>query len=121
MAVRSYRDLEVWQVAMDLAEQCYRVTKGFPREEMFGMTDQIRRAAASVPANIAEGQGRQYTREFLNHLSIARGSLKELETHVLLSHRVGLVKEEDLEALMSKCDRISQMLTRLRQSLQQKT
>ena len=120
MTVQSYRELEVWKVAMDLAAECYRVTKTLPKDELFGMTSQIRRSAASIPANIAEGQGRQHTKEFLNHLSIARGSLKELETHLLLCQRVGLLKEADLPALMRLCDRISQMLSRLRQSLERK-
>jgi four helix bundle protein len=92
MAVQSYRELEVWQVAMSLAEECYKVTKGFPKDELFGMTSQIRRAAASIPANIAEGQGREHTKEFMNHLSIARGSLKELETHLILAQRVSFVE-----------------------------
>ena len=119
MAVQSYRELEVWNVAMDMAAECYRVTRAFPKEELFGMTSQIRRAAASIPANIAEGQGRDHTKEFLNHLSIARGSLKELETHLLLCQRVGLLAETGLP-LMKLCERISQMLSRLRQSLEQK-
>lgn len=120
MSVQSYRDLEVWKVAMDLAAECYRATKTFPKDELFGMTSQIRRAAASIPANIAEGQGREHTKEFLNHLSIARGSLKELETHLLLCQRVALLKKTDLPALMTLCDRISQMLARLRQALERK-
>ncbi len=120
MTVQSYQELEVWKVAMDLATECYRVTKAFPRDKLFGMTGQIRRSAASIPANIAEGQGREHTKEFLSHLSIARGSLKELETHLLLSQRVGLLKEADLPPLMTLCDRISQMLSRLRQALERK-
>jgi four helix bundle protein len=120
MAVQTFRDLDVWKLAMDLAAECYRVTKRFPKDELFGMTSQIRRSAASIPANIAEGQGRDHTKEFLNHLSIARGSLKELETHLLLSQRVGLMKETDLTPLLTLCDRISQMLSRLRQALQRK-
>jgi four helix bundle protein len=92
MALQSYQELSVWQKAMFLAEACYRITWEFPREEMFGLTSQIRRAAVSIPANIAEGQGRQYTKEFLRHLSIARGSLEELETHLILTYRVGLLK-----------------------------
>src|SRR5262245_1773096 len=93
MKVQSYRELEVWKLSMDLAEECFRMTKGFPKEELFGLTSQIRRAAASIPANIAEVQGREHTKEFLHHLSVARGSLMELETHVLLSQRVGLLDE----------------------------
>ena len=120
MAVQSYRDLEVWKVAMDLAAECYRATKPFPKDELFGMTSQIRRAAASIPANIAEGQGREHTKEFLHHMSIARGSLMELQTHLLLSHRVGLLKEADLAPLMLLCERISQMVSRLRQALERK-
>jgi four helix bundle protein len=120
MSVHSYRELEVWEVAMELAAGCYCVTKKYPREEMFGLTSQIRRAATSIPANIAEGQGREHTKEFLNHLSIARGSLKELETHLLLSEQVGLLQKSDLQPLMNLCDRISQMLSRLRQSLKQR-
>ena len=77
MAVQSYQELEVWKVAMDLATECYRVTKAFPKDELFGMTSQIRRSAASIPANIAEGQGREHTKEFLSYVSIARGSLVE--------------------------------------------
>ncbi|MGA2032457.1 MAG: four helix bundle protein [Thermoguttaceae bacterium] len=120
MGVQSYRELEVWTLAMDPAAECYRVTKSFPRGELFGMTSQIRRAAASIPANIAEGQGRDHTKEFLNHLSIARGSLKELETHLLLCQKVALLKEADLPPLMTLCERISQMLSRLRQALERK-
>lgn len=69
--VKSYRELEVWRRAMTLAEECYRITRTFPKDELFGMTSQIRRAAASIPANLAEGQGRQHTKEFLNFISIA--------------------------------------------------
>ena len=73
MALQSYRDLDVRQKAMSLAEECYRLTREFPREELFGLTSQIRRAAVSITANIAKGQGRYPTEEFLHHLSIARG------------------------------------------------
>src|SRR4051795_8853101 len=120
MAVQTFRDLEVWQLAMDLAAECYRITKTFPRDELFGMTSQIRRSAASIPANIAEGQGRQHTKEFLNHLSIARGSLMELQTHLFLAHRVGLLSENNLAPLLTPCERVSQMISRLRQALERK-
>ncbi len=117
MAVQSYRELKVWQAAMRLAQECYHVTKKFPREEMFGLTSQIRRSAASVPANIAEGQGRQSTKEFLNFLSMARGSLMEVETHLELSHRVGLIPKPALDKLLSLTNEISRMLNGLRTSL----
>jgi four helix bundle protein len=117
MMVQSYRDLKVWQVAMNLAEECYLATRQFPREEQFGLTSQIRRAAASVPANIAEGQGRRSTKEFLQHLSIARGSLMELETHLLLSQRVGLIDQPLLDRLLTMAEEISRMLSGLRDAL----
>jgi len=120
VSVRTYRELKVWQAAMDLAEQCYLATKGFPKDELFGMTSQIRRAAASIPANMAEGQGRQHTKEFLNFVSTARGSLKELETHLILCQRVGLLKTQDMEALLKLADEISRMLSGLRRSLEAK-
>jgi four helix bundle protein len=120
MTVRQYRELKVWQSAMDLAECCYQATKGFPKDELFGMTNQIRRAAASIPANIAEGQGRQHTKEFLNFLGIVRGSLAELETHVLLSHRVGLLKESNTESILALADEIGRMLSGLRRSLERR-
>lgn len=120
MSVRSYRELNVWQIAMDLAEKCYLATRSFPKEERFGLTIQIRRAAASVPANIAEGQGRRHTKEFLNHLSVARGSLMELETHLLLSQRVGFLQPADLELLLALSDDIGRMLSGLRRTLEAK-
>src|SRR5215471_19054840 len=100
MSVQHYRQLIVWQKAMEVAEKCYQATRSFPKEEMFGMTSQIRRAATSVAANIAEGQGRHHTKEFLNHLSIARGSLLELETLLLLSQHVGLMAETTVSELL---------------------
>jgi four helix bundle protein len=115
-----YRDLVVWQVAMTLAEKCYAVTKSFPKDELFGMTAQIRRASASIPANIAEGRGRQGTAEFLRFLSVARGSLTELETHLILSQRVSLLPQPRLEELLVISDEISRMLTALRRSLRAK-
>jgi four helix bundle protein len=120
MTVQSYQELEVWKVAMELAEQCYKETRAFPKEEMFGLTCQIRRAAVSIAANIAEGQGRQHTKEFLHFLSAARGSLKELETHLILSQRVGLLAQGNAEPLLSLCDRVSRMLTALRRALEAK-
>jgi four helix bundle protein len=116
--VQHYRDLVVWQKAMNLAGVCYQVTKSFPKDELFGMTCQIRRAAVSVPANIAEGHGRAHTKEYMNHLSIARGSLAELETHLILSKDVGLLTDSDLDKCLSLADEISRMLAALRKSLE---
>lgn len=101
---------------MDLAEACYTETNTFPREEAFGMTSQIRRAAASIAANIAEGYGRETTGAFIQSLRVAQGSLKELETHLLLAERVRLSK--DLASLHVRCERVSKMLRNLIRSLQ---
>ncbi len=111
--IRSYRDLEVWKVAMDLAASCYALTREFPKEETFGMTSQIRRASASVPANIAEGYGRDGTGEYLQFLRIAQGSLKEIETHLLLSARVGLCPDEAVAPVLEVTDRLGRMLSGL--------
>ena len=120
MGIQSYRELEVWQLGMALAEECYRVTKDFPKEELFGITSQIRRAAASIPANIAEGQGREHTKEFLRHLSVARGSLLELETHVMLSQRIGLLDQAKATPILTQTERISRMLSGLRKALEKR-
>jgi four helix bundle protein len=118
MSVRHYRELLVWQKAMDLAEQCYVLTRAYPKEERYGLTSQIRRAASSIPANIPEGQARPHTREFLNFLGIARGSLAEVETFLLLSQRIGLMQQQQLDLLMSLTDEVSRMLAGLRRSLE---
>jgi four helix bundle protein len=120
MPVAHYRELIVWQKALDLAHECYVASKRFPREELFGFTSQIRRSASSIPANIAEGQGRQHTKEFLHFLSIARGSLMELETHLILCNRVELLPADTLEQLLGRCDEVSRMLSGLRQALELK-
>jgi four helix bundle protein len=89
MGVQSYRDLVAWQKAMDMVEAVYRATQTWPKDEVYGLTTQARRAAVSVPANIAEGQGRRGAAEMVHHLSMAGGSLHELETHLLIALRLG--------------------------------
>jgi len=118
MNVQSYKDLKVWQKSMDLAVRCYQITTQFPKEEQYGLTSQIRRAANSVPANIAEGHGRHHTKEFLHSLSIARGSLKELETHLILAQRISLLTSEQLDPLLAATEEISRMLSGLRSALE---
>jgi four helix bundle protein len=118
--IRSYRDLRVWQEAMDLAEACYRTTRDFPKEELYGITSQMRRAAVSAAANIAEGHGREGRGEFVQFLRVAQGSLKELETHVLLSHRVGLASKSIVHAVLDRCEAAGKMLRALIRSLQRK-
>ncbi len=121
MAASSYRELKVWQKAMDLAVRCYQVTRSFPSEERYALTSQICRAATSVPANIAEGQGRQATREFLHFLRIARGSLKELETHLILGQRIGLLPNEILQELLLLSEETSRMLAGLQNALRKRS
>ena len=89
MPVKSYQDLIAWRRAMELVVEVYEMTKGFPKDERFGLTNQVRRAAVSVPSNIAEGQGRGVGAEFAHHLRIAQGSLQEVETQVMLGQRLG--------------------------------
>jgi len=102
---------------MDLAVRIYETTRGFPSEERFGITSQMRRAATSIPANIAEGQGRRTTGEFLQLLGIARGSLAELETFLALSERLALVTKPESESLLNDCAEINKMLQALVKSL----
>jgi four helix bundle protein len=119
-SINSYRDLRVWQDAMTLAESCYRLTREFPRDELFGLTSQIRRAVGSVPANIAEGHGRENTGSFVQYLRISQGSLKELETHLLLAERVGILPVLDLQPILAQCESLGKMLRALIRSLQDK-
>lgn len=118
--ISSYKDLHVWQDAMTLAVHCYRLTKNFPKSELFGLTSQIRRAATSIPANIAEGHGRENTGSFVQFLRISQGSLKELETHLLLSVRIELAKPADVDALIERCESIGKRLRSLIRTLQDK-
>ena len=118
MRLESYRDLRVWQESMQLAEDCYRLTRRFPKEELFGLTSQIRRSSARIPANVAEGYGRGHRGEYLQFLRVANGSLKELETHLLLSIRVEVTRQEAVAPLLAQCDDVGKMLAGLIRSLQ---
>jgi four helix bundle protein len=106
---------------MALAEMSYRLTRSFPKEEIFGLSAQIRRAATSIPANIAEGHGRESTQSFIQYLRIAQGSLKELETHLMLAERVGVVRQENIREPLQTCEAIGKMVRLLIRSLQEKT
>lgn len=108
--MRSYRDLQVWQRAMDVAVAVYDLTRGYPRDEQFGLTSQSRRAAASIAANIAEGYGRASTLSYLHFLKIARGSLKELETHLILAERVGVAEARSTGPILHQTDALGGML-----------
>ncbi len=118
--IGSYRDLKVWQKSMDMTVRTYEVTRGFPSEERYGLTSQMRRAAASVPANIAEGRERRSTGEFLQFLGIARGSLAELETFLTLSGRLGLLQSEPGNSLLGECAEINRMLESMMRALKRK-
>ena len=118
--IRSYRDLRVWQSAMDLVEQIYRLTEGFPRHETYGLASQMQRAAVSIPANIAEGHERHHGREYLQHLAIAQASIAELETHVEIAWRLRYVTEEQLAGALELSDAVGRQLRALRKSLAQR-
>jgi four helix bundle protein len=118
--IKSYRDLTVWQDAMDLAVALYELTRSFPKDELYGLTAQLRRAGTSVPANIAEGHGREHTRSFIQFLRVSQGSLKEVETHLYLSERIGLVTTDTLTQLIERCDSLGRRLRALIRSLEER-
>ena len=117
MKVKNYQDLIVWLRAMDLVEEIYRASKSFPREEIYGLTSQIRRAAVSVPSNIAEGQGRRTTADFLRHLSIAYGSLREVKTQALISARLHYLSQGNANDLPEGAGEVGRLLNGLMASL----
>jgi four helix bundle protein len=117
MSVRSYRDLIAWQKAMDVAEATFRLTARFPKDAGFVLTSQMRRAALSVPSNIAEGQGRGATKEYIRYLRIARGSVQELETQLLLAQRLGLVSVTDIDRLVQAAMEVGRIISGLMRSL----
>ncbi len=115
--VNSYRDLKVWQRSVDFGLQIYSISRKFPADEKFGMTSQPRRSATSVAANIAEGQARRTSGEYLQHLGIARGSLAEADTFLVFSKGLGFLKDADFEALSTECLEIGKMLNGLIRSV----
>ena len=117
MTVRSFRDLIAWQRAMALAVGVYEVTKTWPREELYGLTGQARRAAVSVMANIAEGKGRSGSGEFRHHLSIADGSLSEVESHLLLAYEIKFLDEIALDSLLRQIEETRSLVRGLIRSL----
>jgi four helix bundle protein len=117
MALRTYRDLQVWQRAIDLVEEIYIVTRAFSDDERWGLTSQSRRAAVSIPANIAEGYGRTHRGDYLHHLSIARGSLMELETHLIIAKRLEFAPAEQLKHTWDTTQEVGKMLSKLVTSL----
>ena len=117
MKTRQFRDLVVWQRSMRLAEEIYSATRTFPREELFGLASQMRRAAVSVPSNIAEGQGRDSAKSFAHFTNQARGSLYELETQLELARNLGMIPPKSAELLLVEAAEIGRMLHGLRNTL----
>jgi four helix bundle protein len=113
----SYRDLRVWNSAISLVLEVYRLTDTFPRAERFGLTSQLRRAVVSVPSNIAEGHSRSTRGEFKNSLSVARGSVAEVEVQLTLAMELGFVQSPALARALDYCDAISRMITNLKRAL----
>ena len=120
MEVQNYRDLQVWQKSMGLAFDIYKLIKFLPREELYALSDQMRRAVVSIPSNIAEGHQRGYCKEYIHFLYMAKGSLGELETQLLLCEGLGYLRKEQIYPVLSECDEVGRMLTGLIQSLQEK-
>jgi four helix bundle protein len=120
MAVRGFKDLLVWQKSTDLIEQIYRITHCFPKQETYGLSSQVQRAAVSVAANIAEGNGRDSTREYIHHLAFSLGSLAEVETFLEVSLRLGYSNSSVITPLEAQCNEIGRMLRGLQKSLRAK-
>ena len=120
MVIQDFRDLKVWQVAMQLATVVYTLTHSFPKSEAFGLTSQMQRAAVSVPSNIAEGHARDSTKEFLRFISIAMGSLAEIETQIILAHKLNYIEERKLAELLERTGEVGRMLRGLQHSLKAK-
>jgi four helix bundle protein len=118
MTIETYQDLRVWRDAMDLAEACYRLTGSFPRDELYGLSSQVRRATVSIPANIAEGYGRNSKGAYVQFLRVAQGSLKELETHIVLAERLGLATADATGPILTSCDSLGRMLWSLIRSIE---
>ena len=119
MPIFTYRDLIVWKQGLTLVEECYRLTT-FPKSELYGLTSQLRRAAVSIPANIAEGHCRRETKPYRHHVSIAIGSHGELETLIELAYRLGFLSVSEKTRVMTQCDSVGRLLSGLHRSLKQK-
>jgi len=111
--IKSFRDLKIWQKGIELVKDVYKVTQGFPREEIYGLTNQIRRAAVSIPSNTAEGHIRQHRAEFRQFLNIALGSLAEIETQIIISRELNYLSIERAENLISQTDALGKMIRSL--------
>jgi four helix bundle protein len=120
MAIKSFRDLRVWQAAMELVEQVYSLTRTFPKHEIYGLTSQVQRAVVSVPSNITEGHTREHRKEFLQHLSVAQASLAELQTLLEIASRLRYCSRENAAPILERCTSLSMQLYALRNALLKK-
>ena len=116
--IQSFRELRVWKLGMEIAVDCYRLTRKFPDSERYGLSSQIQRCSSRIPANIAEGYGRGHRGEYLQFLRIANGSLNELETHLELSVLIGLSDQVEVKAILQKCSEEGKMLVTMIKSLE---
>jgi four helix bundle protein len=121
MTVKSFRDLRVWRAAMDLVEKIYRLTQTFPQQENYGLTNQLRRAAVSIPSNIAEGHAREHTKEYLNFLSVTQGSLTEVQAQIEIAGRLGYLNPSSLEDVLNDSIALSKELYALRNAIAKRT
>ena len=119
--MKSYRELEVWKKAMDMVVAVYELTNEFPQQEKYGLMSQMQRAAVSIPANIAEGYGRLLRGDYVHHLSIARGSLAELETHITIAVRLNYVSREIAMNIWTMTQEVGKMLSSMIVTLQKKS
>jgi four helix bundle protein len=117
MTINNFRELRVWQSGMELVEDIYRLTQSFPNHEQFGLTSQLRRCAVSIPSNIAEGHAREHLKEYLYHVSVAQGSLAELQTQVEIAARLSYSPDDQSEQLLKTAESLSRQLYALRNAL----
>jgi four helix bundle protein len=118
--MNGYRELKVWQIGLEISFSIYEVSSNFPSNEVYGLSSQLRRAAVSIPSNVAEGHSRGQTKDFLRFLSMARGSVAEIETQLIIAERLGYVKRNRVERVRLLLDEESRMLAGLRRSLRNK-
>ena len=120
MSISRFRELRAWQLGMDLTERVYLLTNSFPKAEIYGLTSQIRRCAVSVPSNLAEGHGRTSGKEFLQFIAIAYGSICELETQILISHRLKYIEDIDLETISTLLNETSKTIRGLQKAIRER-
>ena len=120
MPIKSYRELRVWQAAMDLVEHVYALTRSFPGDEIYGLTNQLRRAVVSVPSNIAEGHTRESTKEYLYHLSVAQASLAEVETQIEIAVRLQYLATDQHHLFQEQCSSVGRQLFSLKNAFLRK-